>query len=192
MFKRGFKSWCDQTAEAVRRQRGMQPWEPLSARSLAEDLRAVVITPQDLPTLSPDACDRLLSNHNDIWSAITISSDPPLIIYNPKHSLGRQNSDLMHEVAHLLMEHVPGTVYIDPKSKLVLRHYDPEQEEQANWLAGCLLLPRAALLKIKQCRWSNEEVCKKYLVSSKMLTYRMNTSGVNIQYGRRSTLIQTG
>lgn len=190
MFKRGFKSWCDQTAEAVRRQRGMSPWEPLSATSLAEDLRAVVITPRDLPTLSPDACDRLLSDHNDVWSAITISSDPPLIVYNPQHSPGRQNSDLMHEIAHLLLAHVPGTVYIDPKSKLVLRHYDREQEEQANWLSGCLLLPRAALMKIKQCRWSDDEVCRKYLVSAKMLTYRMNTSGVNIQYNRRAARIQ--
>ena len=190
MFKRGFKSWCDQTAEAVRRQRGMSPWEPLSASSLAEDLRAVVITPRDLPTLSPDTCDRLLSDHNDVWSAITISSDPPLIVYNPQHSPGRQNSDLMHEIAHLLLAHEPGTVYIDPKSKLVLRHYDREQEEQANWLSGCLLLPRAALMKIKQCRWSADEVCRKYLVSAKMLTYRMNTSGVNIQYSRRAARIQ--
>jgi Zn-dependent peptidase ImmA (M78 family) len=190
MFKRGFKSWCDQTAEAIRRQRGMQAWEPLSARSLAEDLKAVVITPRDLPMLSPEICLRLLRNHNDIWSAITISSDPPLIVYNPEHSPGRQNSDLMHELAHLLLEHVPGTVYIDPKSKLVLRHHDRDQEDQANWLAGCLLLPRAALVKIKQAQWPNEEVCKHYLVSSKMLIYRMNTSGVNIQFGRRGGLIQ--
>jgi len=186
MFKRGFKSWCDQTAEAVRRQRGVQPWEPLRARTLAEDLKAVVITPWDLPTLSPDVRDRLLSVHSDVWSAITISSNPPLIVYNPEHSPGRQNSDLMHEVAHLLLEHVASKVYIDPKSKLILRNYDREQEEQANWLAGCLLLPRAALLKIKQCRWSNEEVCEKYLVSLKMLTFKMNTSGVNIQLARRS------
>jgi Zn-dependent peptidase ImmA (M78 family) len=191
MFKRGFKSWCDQTAETVRRQRGIEPRDPLTAESLAQDLGAVVVTPRDLPTLAPDACHRLLSDHNDIWSAITISSDPPLIVVNPEHSPGRRNSDLMHELAHLLLEHIPGTVYIDPKSKLVLRHHDREQEEQANWLASCLLLPRAALLEIKRRRWSDDEVCKKYLVSAKMLTYRMNTSGVNIQYSRRTTRMQT-
>lgn len=190
MFKRGFKSWCDQTAEAMRRQRGMEPWAPLAAELLAQHLGAVVITPQNLPTLASDVCERLLSIHTEIWSAITISSDPPLIVYNPQHSPGRQNSDLMHELAHLLLEHVPGTVYIDPKSKLVLRHHDREQEEQANWLAGCLLLPRAALLRIKQRRWSDEEACIQYLVSLKMLTYRMDTSGVNIQYRRRKALMR--
>jgi hypothetical protein len=185
MFKRGFKTWCEQTAEATRRQRGMQPWEPLRARALAESLKATIVTPQDLPALPPDACQRLVSEHGDIWSAVTISATPALIVYNPAHSEGRQNSDLMHEVAHLLMEHAPGTVYIDPKSRLALRHFDPDQEEQANWLSGCLLLPRAALLRIRQLGLHNELVCEQYLVSLKMLSYRMHTSGVNIQYARR-------
>ncbi len=185
MFKRGFKTWCEQTAEATRRQRGLQLWEPIRARALAEDLKATIVTPQDLPALPDAVCRRLLSEHEDIWSAITISTTPPLIVYNPAHSEGRQNSDLMHEVAHLLMEHVPGTVYIDPKSRLALRHFDPDQEEQANWLSGCLLLPRAALLRIRQLRLSDEIACAQYLVSSKMLNYRMHTSGVNIQHARR-------
>jgi IrrE N-terminal-like domain len=163
----------------------LQPSEPLRARALAESLKATIVTPQDLPVLPTDVCRRLLSEHEDIWSAITISTKPPLIVYNPAHSEGRQNSDLMHEVAHLLMEHVPGTVYIDPKSRLALRHFDADQEEQANWLSGCLLLPRAALLRIRQLGWSNELACEQYLVSSKMLNYRLHTSGANIQYARR-------
>jgi hypothetical protein len=185
MFKRGFKTWCEQTAEATRRQRGMQSWEPLRARALAESLKATVVTPHHLPALPSDVRHRLLSEHGDIWSAITISTRPPLIVYNPAHSEGRQNSDLMHEIAHLLMEHVPGTVYIDPKSRLALRHFDADQEEQANWLSGCLLLPRAALLRIRQLGLPNELVCKQYAVSSKMVNYRMHSSGVNIQYARR-------
>lgn len=113
MFKRGFKTWCEQTAEAIRRQRGMQPWEAVRARTLAESLKATMVTPEDLPALPSDVCRRLLSEHENIWSAITISTRPPLIVYNPAHSEGRQNSDLMHEIAHLLMEHVPGTIYIE-------------------------------------------------------------------------------
>jgi hypothetical protein len=185
MFKRGFKTWCEQTAEATRRQYGMQPWEPLPARTLAESLKATIVTPRELPALPEDVCGRLLSEHEDIWSAITISTKPPLIVYNPAHSEGRQNSDLMHEVAHLLMEHVPGTVYIDPKSRLALRHFDAAQEDQANWLSGCLLLPRAALMRIRQLNYSDALACEQYMVSSKMLNYRMHTSGVNIQYARR-------
>ena len=185
MFKRGFKTWCEQTAEATRRQRGMQPWEPLRAHALAESLKATIVTPRDLPGLPSDVCQRLVFEHEGIWSAITISSRPPLIVYNPAHSEGRQNSDLMHEVAHLLLGHVPGTVYIDPKSGIALRHFDTDQEEQANWLSGCILLPRAALLRIRQQGLSNELACEQYSVSSIMLNYRMQTSGVNIQFARR-------
>ena len=152
---------------------------------MAESLKATIVAPQDLLALPSDVCSRLLSDHEDIWSAITISTRPPLIVYNPAHSEGRQNSDLMHEVAHLLMEHIPGTVYIDPKSRLALRHFDADQEEQANWLSGCLLLPRAALMRIRELGLSNELACKQYLVSSRMLSYRMHSSGVNIQYARR-------
>jgi hypothetical protein len=42
-----------------------------------------------------------------------------------------------------------------PKSKLALRHFD---REQANWLARCLLLPRAVLLKIKASCWTDEKI----------------------------------
>jgi Zn-dependent peptidase ImmA (M78 family) len=165
----------------------MQPWEPLSARSLAEELKATIVIPSDLPSLPLDVIQRLVSEHKGIWSAITVTSTPPLIVYNPAHSDGRQNSDLMHEVAHLLLEHTPAMVYIDPKSKLALRHFDAAQEDQANWLAGCLLLPRAALLRIKQSQWLDSVACQKYMVSTQMLTYRMNMSGVNIQYSRRAS-----
>lgn len=187
MFKRGFKAWCDQTAEATRKQRRLATWEPLGARLLAAELRCTLITPSDLPALDRDIADRLVSRHSDIWSAITIADDPPVIVFNPAHSPARQNSDLMHEIAHLLMEHKPGTVYIDPRTQMALRHYDPDQEEQANWLAACLLLPRAALLRIKNYGMDEADACHLYNVSLKMLRFRMNASGVNVQYSRRRT-----
>ena len=188
MFKRGFKTWCDQTAEATRKQRRLAAWEPLGAHLLAAELRCTLITPNDLPALDRDIADRLVSTHSDIWSAITIADDPPVIVFNPAHSPARQNSDLMHEVAHLLMEHKPGTVYIDPRTQMALRHYDPGQEEQANWLAACLLLPRAALLRIKEHGMGEADACHLYDVSLKMLRFRMNASGVNLQHSRRRTL----
>ncbi len=188
MFKRGFKTYCEQTAEAVRRQRGLSVWEPLAAMDLADSLKARVITPEQLPSLAADARHRLETEHADVWSAITISTSPPLVVYNPTHSPARRNSDLMHEMAHLLLEHVPSTVYIDPRTRVALRGHDKEQEEQANWLAGCLLLPRAALVRIRQLHVSDANACSQYVVSVEMLRFRMGTSGVDIQFRRRSTL----
>jgi len=186
MFRRGFKTWCEKTAVSLRDRRGLKSSAPLQAHELGEELHVEIITPNELEHLAPACAERLLANHSESWSAITIPSDGwPLVVYNSTHSLARQNSDLMHELSHILLNHEPGMTFIDPRSGLALRSHDPLQEEEAGWLAGCLLLPRDALLEIKRLRWTDEQSCTTYLVSPPMLKYRMNTSGVNIQYRRR-------
>ena len=68
-----------------------------------------------------------------------------------------------------------------PKSGLATRTRNDEQEEQANWLAGALLLPRGALPDIRWRGMSNEEACRKYDVSSAILKFRMNVTDVDVQ-----------
>jgi len=190
MFRRGFKTWCERTAESLREKRGLIPSAPLPARILGEELSVEVVTPLELHELRPqdlplDSAQRLLTVHSECWSAITIpNNQEPLIVYNPGHSPARQNSDLMHELSHLLLGHEPGMTFIDPHSELALRTHDKVQEEEASWLSGCLLLPREALLRIKRIGWTEEHACNEYLVSGQMLRYRLNTSGVNIQHRR--------
>jgi len=185
MFRRGFKSWCEETALNVRQHQKLAITAPLSPFVLARELQVAVIQPPDLKHLAEDVRRRLLGHHSDCWSAITIPGKRrPLIVYNPSHSAARQNSDLMHELAHILLGHKPTVVFIDPNTDLSLRTYDKAQEEEANWLAGCLLLPREVLLHIKATHISDETACRHYGVSAKMLTYRMNVSGVNIQHSR--------
>jgi IrrE N-terminal-like domain len=188
MFRRGFKSWCERTAVSLRTQRGLLPSAPLAALVLGEELAVEILAPGDLQALQPDCVRRLLEDHSECWSAITIpSAGKPLIVYNPAHSPARQNSDLMHELSHILLNHEPGMTFVDPNSGLAVRAHDKPQEDEASWLAGCLLLPRDALLKIKRVNWTQQQACETYLVSLQMLTYRMNTSGVNIQHKRSRT-----
>jgi hypothetical protein len=188
MFRRGFKSWCEENALKVRQHQKLATTAPLSPFVLARELQVTVVQPGDLKDLAEDVRRRLLGQHSDCWSAITIpSKSRPLIVYNPSHSAARQNSDLMHELAHILLGHKPTVVFIDPNTNISLRTYDKGQEEQANWLAGCLLLPREVLLHIKATRISDEAACRHYGVSAKMLAYRMNVSGVNIQHKRTQT-----
>jgi len=185
MFRRGFKSWCEQTATSFRIKRGLAASDPLPARLLGEELKVEIVTPELLADLPEDSRDRLVGEHSDCWSAITIPHKQcPLVVYNPAHSPARQNSDLMHELAHILLEHEPGNTFIDPNSGLALRAHDASQEEEASWLSGSLLLPREALWKIKKRQWSDEIACEIYFVSLQMLRYRMNISGVNIQHRR--------
>jgi IrrE N-terminal-like domain len=185
MFRRGFKSWCEETALNVRQHQGLASAAPLSPFVLARELRVEVIDPADLKDLPEDVRRRLIGQHSDCWSAITIPGKRrPLIVYNPSHSAARQNSDLMHELAHIFLGHKPTMLFVDPNTDLALRTHDKAQEEEANWLAGCLLLPREVLLHIKSTGLSDESACRQYGVSAKMMSYRMNVSGVNLQQRR--------
>jgi hypothetical protein len=185
MFRRGFKSWCEETALNVRQHQGLASTAPLSPFVLARELRVEVIQPDDLRDLAGDVRGRLIGQHSDCWSAITIPGKRrPLIVYNPSHSAARQNSDLMHELAHIFLGHKPTMLFVDPNTDLALRTHDKAQEEEANWLAGSLLLPREVLLHIKSTGLTDESACRQYGVSAKMLSYRMNVSGVNLQQRR--------
>ena len=185
MFRRGFKSWCEETAIKVRKNQSLAPTAPLSAFALAKELRVPVIPPSELKHLSAEVALRLTHEHADCWSAITIpGKSSALIVYNPAHSEARQNSDLMHELSHIFLGHKPTMVFIDPKSGLAIREHDPAQEDEAGWLSGCLLLPRVVLLHIKSTRMHVDVACRQYGVSAPMLTYRMNVSGVNLQHSR--------
>jgi Zn-dependent peptidase ImmA (M78 family) len=75
-------------------------------------------------------------------------------------------------------------MFMSPNSGLALRTYNEDQEQEADWLAGCLLLPRDALLTIRRRRLSDEEACAQYGVSSPMLRFRFNITGVDVQLKR--------
>lgn len=188
MFARGFKTWCEEFSVQVRRELGLAPTASLDPLTLAESLEVEIWTPSQLPELPQDVCERLLASHSDHWSASTISHGRRhVVIYNPSHSPARQRSDLTHELAHILLDHNPTQVFISPPSGYALRTHDKDQEAEANWLAGCLLLPRTALLNIRRNIMDDKKACQFYGVSSDLLRYRFNVSGVDIQLKRMTS-----
>ena len=62
-----------------------------------------------------------------------------------------------------------------------------EQEEEANWLAGCLLLPRPLLLREAYANSNVDLIAEKHQVSVPMARYRLNASGVLLQVQRART-----
>lgn len=65
---------------------------------------------------------------------------------------------------------------------MLLKAYGKEQEEEADWLAGVLLLPRDALVHVKRQGMTDEEVITDYGVSKRMYTYRVSMTGVSRQF----------
>jgi hypothetical protein len=65
---------------------------------------------------------------------------------NPANALTRQRNDLMHELAHIELKHVPARVDFSKSGLLLLSDYSDEQEQEADWHAAARL--RDALTKI--------------------------------------------
>ena len=189
-MERGFKSRCEQMARSLRIELGLSPADPLPPDDLASYLDVAIWSVTDLG-LSKDDIAQLVVADPDSWSAITVSAlGREAIIVNPAHVRGRHSSDVMHELAHLLLRHKPSTVFFADESEVALRGYDRSAEEEANWLAAALLLPREALMRLRRLRLSPQESCELYGVSKRMLTFRMNVTGVNRQFKRRPRTVR--
>lgn len=181
-FRRGFKSACERRAVEIRKSLSLGPTGPLSAEKLAASLGVVVWSVEDVEELSVKARATLVDEDDDSWSALAMQRDNRwLIIYKPVTSLGRRNSVIMHELAHIMLGHALSQAMIAPEGSLAAGNFDQDQEDEANWLAGVLLLPRPALVAIKRQGLSDDEACERYCVSAQMLTWRTRMTGVDRQ-----------
>lgn len=185
MYARGFKSWCERVALQQRTELSLRPEEPLDPMALAAHLGVDVWTAEQVPGLDPAHLGVLVEKDPDSWSAITICTGvKDLIIVNPAHGGGRRASDIMHEIAHILIGHDPARVDVTEDGLLILSSYNKQQEEEAKWLSGCLLLPREALLLIRRRKMDPETAARTYGVSDQMLTFRQRMLNLVPQSGR--------
>ncbi len=186
MFERGFKTWCEKYSAEVRNKLSVRKDAPLDTRALAKLLGVRVWTPHDVPGLNSEALNVLLRNDGvtpSCWSAVTVVvSNKVVVVLNSSHSGARQASDLTHELAHRIRGHQAREVSLSEDGIMLLSSYDKQEEEEADWLSGCLLLPRDALILIRRRHLGNAEAAAEYGVSAKMLSYRMAMTGVNRQF----------
>lgn len=176
---------CESTALKYRSLLGLQPHDPVDPQALVSYLGIVTTSPEKIPGISADSLKTLLNDEASSWSALTLSiKDKKVIILNSAHTGGRPASDLMHEIAHIIIGHKPSNIYVTEDKLLIVNSYNREQEEEADWMAGCLLLPRDALIYLKRRKVNNFTIQQKYGVSSQMLGYRLNVTGVNYQLRR--------
>lgn len=185
VLDRGFKTWAERTSASVRREMGLGIDAPLPPLGLAEFLDVRLWTPRDVPRLSQTALDQLLVHDPWGWSAIScVAEGRDVIVYNPRHSVARQASDIAHELAHVILSHEPGRMVLSQDGSMIMRSYDQKQEEEANWLGWCLLLPREALERAVRLRQGTPEIAARYGVSEQLVTYRRRMTGVDIKLQR--------
>lgn len=181
-MRRGFKAWAEREAATQRVALRLSREDPLPARQLAAHLQVVVIGPEQVPGVTPRLLSQLLRIDPSSWSAFTlVSTKCSLIVHNTSSSPARQESDLMHEMAHLLCKHKPVEVVGIDGLPFALRGYDAEHEEEARWLGACLQLPREALSWALRNGWCNADIATYYGASLDQVQYRRNMTGIDRQ-----------
>ncbi len=185
-FRRGFKSQCERRSVEFRRTLGLQQHAALSADRLAAEIDVTVWSVEDVEGVSTEAVRVLVDEADPSWSALTMRVGPyHLIVYKPVSSVGRRNSVVMHELAHIILGHELASACILEDGSLVPGNFDQDQEDEADWLAGTLLLPRPTLMSIRQRGLSDDAACREHLVSLDMLQWRFRMTGVDYQLARR-------
>ena len=71
------------------------------------------------------------------------------------------------------------------QENLALRGFNEAAEEEANWLAGALLLPRDALVRLRAQNRPKDVACDEFGVSRQMMEFRMRVTGVERQFSRK-------
>jgi Zn-dependent peptidase ImmA (M78 family) len=163
---------------------GLKDHERLAAEDLAACLSIKIIAPRDVPEL-PLSVIHQLATDSESWSAITLSFESThLIIHNPDHAPARQQSNLMHEIAHVICGHKPSKFIQVGGLPISIRTCDQEIENEAAWLGGCLQIPRDAVIWALRRQMSTADIAAYYGSSQLLAKYRIDVTGARAQIAR--------
>ena len=151
---------------------------------MARTLRVSVVDGAEL--IGHEPFDELESMQVGVFSAATFTiDDRSIVVTNPTASEARRRSDIAHELAHIILKHELSEIL--EVSGVPFRSCRTDQEEEANALAGTLLLPRSLLTRfVYRDRGSltPDAVAARFGVSVEMARFRINTTGVARQVQR--------
>jgi Zn-dependent peptidase ImmA (M78 family) len=179
LLQRGFKARAERIAESYRDKLGISKFDPLNAFDLATHLGVPVVGVVDLRgDLGDDNYSRL--SNKDKFSAMWMPNEDgdKIILHNNFHSLKRQQSNLMHELAHIILDHRIPEEQARLCAMLGLHYYNEEHEQEARHLGGCLQITRPGLLWALKKGYSETEISEHYTASLDMVQFRLRITGV--------------
>lgn len=177
---RGFTGRAERLAEDFRSQLNIHPCDHLCAFELAKYLGVCVCEATEYG-IEPELLERLTG-----WSGLFLVNQygEKIIIHNTYHPPGRQQSTVMHELAHLVCQHpLPAEVLI-PELPF-LRRYEPQHEQEAEYLGATLQMTRKGLVWACRRKMTTEQIAHYFKASHEMVDYRLRISGVARQFSLR-------
>lgn len=179
-LRRGFKAEAEREAIRVRKELGLAAHDRLDPRELAQHLKVSVVDAGELVDVAElEELERLQAF---AFSAATFKIEgKDIIVVSPLRNVGRQNSDIAHELAHVMLKHELSE--IRELEGMPFRTCKPDEEEEATAFGGTLLLPRPLLLSAARRRATIDQIANQYDVTLEMARFRYNTTGVAKQAG---------
>lgn len=150
---------------------GLSPFDRLDPHALAEHLAIPVRKLSELRDENPRAAEYFLSRDPGAFSGVTVFyGTERIIIHNDAHSPARQASNICHELGHGLLLHDP-TPAVDGSG---CREWDQVMEDQAQWMAGALLIHEVGLVTALRRGKDVGDIARRYGTSEDMVTWRIN------------------
>lgn len=186
-MRHGFKAEAERVSVTARVQLGIALLDPIDPWEYAK-ARGVVVLDFSCLTLPERDHKQLLIIDNESWSGLTLKHDSEFfVVINPSHNIARQRNTLMHEIAHIHLGHTPGRVDFSAGGMMLLSDYPADQEDEADWLAAALLIPRDALYKARRSGSSIDEIADMFGVSKQLAEWRIRMTGIDTQIRRGSS-----
>lgn len=188
-MRRGFKSQTEKISIQLRNEIGLTVYDQFDPIEFLASKGFVVWFPANIPGISHDHVNQLTKKDPDSWSGVTVKEGEEIaIIVNPSHPATRQANTLMHEWAHVELRHKPNRVDRSTNGLLLLSDYPAEVEEEADWLAGAVLLPRDGLIHFRSSGMNAERIADQYGVSKQLTNWRLRMTGVERQIANRNRM----
>lgn len=167
-----------EVATEERRGLGLDSQEPLDPYALAKEHGIPVYSLTELLDydLDPATRDHFYTARTKSWSAALIPlGSTRIIVENDAHAPVRRRANIAHEIGHHLLEHCFQDVILGEDHE---RQFDKDQERQANFISGELLVPEEAARQAAYVNWDNVKVAQFFDVSEQFAQMRMKGARV--------------
>lgn len=181
-MQHGFKTYANSLALDARRSVGLTQLQPLDCGLVADELGIECIEFSQLEgAVSRESWEHLVIGDSGVFSALTVFDGTiRTVVVNNFHHPNRQRSSLAHEIAHALLLHPPLPVHTVHENG----HRNSEQEQEAAFLAGALLVPEEACLAIVRRELRPLAAASEFGVSEDLMVYRLRVSGATVRRQR--------
>lgn len=170
-MRRGFKTKAKSLALELRAEIGLDAHAPFDPYVFASEYGIPVVQLSDLDGAARDHF--LQPDGSALSGALIPSGTGAVILENDAQPLTRRHTTMCHELAHVVLEHQFG-VSLSDERKCGL---GGEQETEADWLSGEMLIPSDGAFRLARRNATDEQAAASYDVSLAIARWRMNHSG---------------